>query len=74
VCGLLANPWLEHVECHPLLAAIAGVLVEVEQRSHNKQQQQQVMLPSRQSAVPGARYGEQLQQLLGAWGAPEMRR
>lgn len=63
VSALLANPWLQHMECHHLLAALAGVLVG---------------LPQRGIAVGGGvykvGYWQQLQQLFLSWQAPEMRR
>jgi hypothetical protein len=66
VCGLLANPWLQHMECHHLLAALAGVLVELGQR------QQYGAAPS--GIACGVPYSQQLQQLMLTWQAPELRR
>jgi hypothetical protein len=65
VCGLLANPWLQHMECHHLLAALAGVLVELGQRQFGT-------APA--GIACGVSYSQQLQQLLQTWQAPEMRR
>ncbi|WIA41938.1 hypothetical protein OEZ86_009249 [Tetradesmus obliquus] len=66
VCGLLANPWLQHMECHHLLAAAAGVLVELGQAQFG------AAAPS--GIACGVPYSQQLQQLLQTWQAPEMRR
>jgi hypothetical protein len=65
VCGLLANPWLQEMECHHLLAALAGVMVELGQRQFGA---------AAATNACGVSYSQQLQQLLQTWQAPEMRR
>ena len=75
VSALFANPWLEHIECHELLAGVAGVLVELQQ--HETPAAAAAAAPASSSGgssgsnVP---YSKQLQELFRSWGMQEMRR
>jgi len=69
VSALFANPWLEHIECHELLAGLAGVLVEL-------QQHEGASASSSSSSSDGSstHFSRQLQQLFLTWRTEEMRR
>jgi hypothetical protein len=69
VSALFANPWLEHMECHELLAAVAGVLVELRQY-----EQQAAGSTGSSTSGTGLPFHIQLQELFSAWSALEMRR
>eukprot|EP00879_Flechtneria_rotunda_P008144 GHRR01008529.1.p1 GENE.GHRR01008529.1~~GHRR01008529.1.p1 ORF type:complete len:494 (+),score=174.37 GHRR01008529.1:547-2028(+) len=66
VCGLLANPWLEHLECHHLVAGIAAVLWELQQPQTGR-----MFVENR---VDNCCYKGMLQLLFLSWRATEMRR
>lgn len=67
VSALFANPWLEHIEYHELLAGLAGVLVEL-------QQHEGASTSSSSSDGSSTHFNRQLQQLFLTWRTEEMRR
>jgi hypothetical protein len=72
VSALFANPWLEHIECHDLLAGVAGVLTQLKQYEAAAADAAELCGTSGHSS--GTAFSRQVEELFLTWGAREMRR